>query len=189
MRPITTTLIFSVVSFILGCDTASPEPEENVGQVDQAVCAICSCPLGDECKATGDCGGIVQFSPSLPNPCIEDCQCPSGTRCTRDGGSYGFCRTPTCSASYSVTTVPLNGTTTFSISSQYMPPGAYTKLFGTKDGIQDVNGTVFNLTSGSFTITDSPGLGGKYIRYVMMYGPNNATLCSTQNQPASVTFQ
>jgi hypothetical protein len=189
MRSIATTLFFSVITLVLGCNAARPEPEENVGQVDQALCDICSCPRGSECKANGSCGGIdpdvVKFGP-VPALCVEDCQCFSGERCLRGpGASYGLCTS--CSVWYNPLNVPLNSTTTFSISSLNMPPGAYTQLFGTRDGAWDVNGTVFNLTSGNFTITNSPGLAGTYVRHVVMRGPSNEFLC--ESPEASVSFQ
>jgi hypothetical protein len=89
--------------------------------------------------------------------------------------------------SYSPVNVPLNGVTIFSVSSSHMPPGAYTQLFGTRNGAWDENGTVFNLTSGSFTITNSPGLAGTYVRHVVMRGPSNEFLCLSPE--ASVSFQ
>lgn len=60
-----------------------------------------------------------------------------------------------------------------------MPPGAYTQLYGTKNGIPDENGSIYNLTSGDFPILNSPGLAGTYMRYVVMRGPSNELLCTS----------
>lgn len=198
MRAIVTIPMIVPFWVILGCEAAEPEPplddaaEEQVEEVDQALCADCNCPRGTRCYVDGTCQGYPVFGP-IPNlgpPCIGDCQCPAGTRCEMDIGSpssYGYCVTPTCSVSFDAVTVPPNGTTIFTVTSQWMPQGSYSLLYGTKDGVWDENGSVYNLTSGAFPIVNSPGLAGDYMRYVVMKGPQHEVLCQTA--PAYAYFQ
>ncbi|WP_200883653.1 putative metal-binding motif-containing protein, partial [Archangium violaceum] len=87
----------------------------------------------------------------------------------------------TCSAWFSTSTVPSGGTATFGFStSGSIPAGSRAYLYGTRDGVMDTNGTVsYDQTTFSFLVLNSPGLQGYYQRYVVIRGPNNATLCTT----------
>lgn len=167
----------------------------------QASCNSCECPRGQACNYAGVCAGYPVFGPiprpPLFPPCVCDSQCwlggpdappMPGAVCTNYGGSgYGYCAVPQCSASWSLAVVPPNGTVDFIVSSDWMPPGSYSRLYGTKDGITDENGAVYNLVSGVFPIQNNPGMAGTYMRYLRMYGPDHAQLCVTA--PTYSTFQ
>jgi hypothetical protein len=98
-------MVWMFISLCLsfGCTTNEAEPRsdktsvEGVGQVEQEICydceppiTDCDCPLGT--RASGQsCVGYFVVGPTA-NPCVADCQCGSGYRCT--GGpypSYGQC--------------------------------------------------------------------------------------------------
>ena len=64
---------------------------------------------------------------------------------------------------------------------------ASTTRAGTRDGVIDEAGSLFNLVSGSFPITNSPGMAGSYVRYIRMFGPDHAELCESPH--AAVVFQ
>ena len=81
--------------------------------------------------------------------------------------------------------VPQNSTTTFTVSSEFMPADSYSLLHGTKDGVVDEAGSYYNWVSGEFPITNSPGFAGAYTRYINMYAPDGRWFCQTNIAPAT----
>jgi hypothetical protein len=178
--------------------TAAQEEPGTLGEFEQALGQTCSinddCPRGTGCY-NGTCIGIVQFGP-VPAPplspaCVSDGQCaPYGRRCSIDtttftpGGSYGYCFAPTCSVSWGSFWIPQNSTVDFTVTSNEMPGGSYSLLHGTRNGVIDENGSYYNLVSGVFPITNSPGLSGFYSRYVRMYAPDGRLFCTTNESYA-----
>ncbi len=158
------------------------------GVMPQVSCAShCNCPLGQQC-AGGTCQTIIFPSPAPPTPpCMADCQCALRSYCNGANGGWGICIAPTCSVAWSYSPVPSGSTVNFLISSSQMPANSYLKLYGTRNGVVDENGTVYNLVSGTFPIPNAPGSSGVYTRYVRMYSPTNRLLC--QSNTANVTFQ
>lgn len=190
-----------MVSFclILGCDAAEPEPppledvaaedeeaeeaEEDFEERSLLLCNDdCICPPATRCW-DGICTSYARFGP-IPihlSACVDDCQCLAGTFCDNAFGSYGYCQsqTPSCSLSFDAAVVQPGATTNLTVTSELMPAGSFSLLYGTKDGVPDENGSMYNLTSGSFPIVNSPGLAGVYTRSAVMYGPQNQPLCWT----------
>jgi len=177
------------LSFGCAIDKPAPLPDENAGEsFGEATQALTSCrshsdcPVGTYCDTSGTCSSFV-IGPTPPPICGSDVQCmPYGQRCTNTSpnlGTYGSCVTPACSAQYSLSSVPLGGTTFFNVNSN-APSGSYSLLYGTRDNVQDAFGTLFQLTSGSFPIQNTAGLAGYYMRYLDMYAPNNQLWCRTQ---------
>lgn len=172
-----------------------------LAETSQAVCSDCACPRGQRCNFLGVCAAYPVFGPiprpPLFPPCVCDSQCwiggpdappMPGAVCTNYGGSsYGYCEVPQCSVSWALAVVPPNGTVDFIVSSASMPPGSYSRLYGTKDGVTDENGAVYNLVSGVFPIQNNPGMAGTYMRYLHMHGPDHTLLCVTA--PTYSTFQ
>jgi len=186
-----TTITFIYLYFSLGCTTGNPIPspdENSVENLTEAVQALTSCrshsdcPVGTYCDTSRTCSSFV-IGPTPPPICGSDSQCiPSGQLCTNRNpnlGNYGSCVTPNCSAQYSLSNVPLNGTTYFNVSSN-APSGSYSRLYGTKNNIQDAFGDLYQLTSGSFPNQNLPGLAGSYMRYLDMYTSDNQLWCRTQ---------
>jgi hypothetical protein len=101
----------------------------------------------------------------------------------------GAACTTTCSAWFiGFYYIHSGGTTTFGFqTSGYIPAGSRAYLYGTKNGVVDENGSAsFDQTTFSYDVLNSPGREGYYERYVVIRGPNNATLCTTNI--ASITF-
>jgi hypothetical protein len=187
----TTIMVFIGLCLSFGCVTDKPAPlsDDNAGETlaeaSQALTSCSShndCPVGTYCGTSGICSSAV-FGPTPPPTCGSDFQCiPLGQLCTNRNpnlGFYGSCVTPTCSAQYSLSYVPLNGTTYFDVSSN-APAGSYSRLYGTKNNNPDEFGTVYQLASGSFPILNSPGLAGSYMRYLDMYTSDSRLWCRTQ---------
>jgi len=186
-----TALAFISFCLSFGCaiDKPAPLPDENAvegfGEETQALTSCRShsdCPVNTYCDTSGTCSMFV-IGPTLGPTCGSDVQCmPYGQRCTNTSpnlGTYGSCVTPACSAQYSLSSVPLGGTTYFNVSSN-APSGSYSRLYGTRDNVQDAFGTIYQLTSGSFPIQNTAGLAGYYMRYLDMYAPNDQLWCRTQ---------
>ncbi len=147
----------------------------------------CNCPLWQKCSG-GLCVDVRYPGPMPPSPpCMADCQCAARSYCTASGTSWGFCVAPTCSLAWSASTVPPNGSANFIISSTQMPANSYLRLYGTRNGVVDANGDIWNLVSGTFGIPNTPGTAGVYVRYVRMYSPTNRLLC--ESNTVTVTFQ
>jgi hypothetical protein len=130
-------------------------------------------------------------------PCVCDRQCGEGwtlpaqpgrgaARCELSG-TYGYCVNPTCELYWSAGSVAPGGTVTLSVTSSNLPEGSYLRLYGTRNGVVDEAGSLFNLVSGSFPITNSAGLEGSYVRYIRIFGPDHAQLCESPH--AAVEFQ
>ncbi|WP_375768932.1 MopE-related protein [Archangium gephyra] len=100
--------------------------------------------------------------------------------CSGSVDEGGVCDT-SCYAYTSSYTIPSGGTATFGFStSGYIPAGSRAYLYGTRDGVMDTNGTEsYDQTTFSFLVLNSPGLQGYYQRWIVIRGPNNATLCTT----------
>ncbi|WP_395833744.1 MopE-related protein [Archangium violaceum] len=92
----------------------------------------------------------------------------------------------TCSAWLSSATVPSGGTATFGFSaSGPIPAGSRSYTYGTRNGVVDANGSPsHDQTSLSYLVLNSPGLEGYYERYMVIRGPNNALLCTTNTVSA-----
>ena len=180
-----TAMVFTYVCLSFGCVTDDPTPLPEEAEAAQEVLTFCSshdaCPVGTYCDVGGVCSGFV-IGPNPGPVCGNDHQCsPYGLRCTNTSpnlGTYGSCVSPSCSAQYSLAYVPAGGTTFFNVSSN-APSGSFSRLYGTRDNRQDAFGDIFQLTSGSFPILNSPGLAGSYMRYVDMYAPNGQFWCET----------
>jgi len=191
-------IAFTNLCLSFGCatDQPLPLPDESAGETfaetAQALTSCRShsdCPVGTYCDTSGTCSSFV-IGPTLGPACGSDSNCTFGQLCTNRNpslGFYGSCVTPDCSAQYSLSFVPLNGTTYFNVTSN-APSGSYSRLYGTKDNNPDAFGTMFQLTSGSFPILNSPGLAGYYMRYLEMYTSDNRLWCQTQNQPTYTYF-
>jgi hypothetical protein len=179
-------LVFLCSSF--GCATSEPEPrvEQATAQLGdgQACSSDCQCDRGFRCTS-GTCQSIVQFGP-VPGPplspaCVCDSQCPTGSVCSdphNTSSSYGYCITYACTISFAPYYTPPGGTTTLTLTSD-SPPGSYSLLYGQKNSSWDTIGAYYGLTSGSFSITNTPGLAGLYMRYAVLYRPDGQQLCTT----------
>lgn len=208
MRAIVIMPIMVSFCLILGCDAAEPEPPslEDVAEEDEEAEEVfeerghplpcddhCDCPFGFSCS-NGTCWDYIEFSPTHIYSCVADCQCDAektgmtGMTCyySSPTNAYGACYTPNCSLSFDAAVVQRGATTNLTVTSEFMPAGSYTLLYGTKDGVPDENGSRYNLTSGTFPIVNSPGLAGEYTREAVMYGPQNQLLCWTD--PVTVEF-
>jgi hypothetical protein len=87
----------------------------------------------------------------------------------------------TCSAWITAYYIPSGGTATFGFqTSGYIPAGSRAYLYGTRNGVVDAYGSdSYDQTTFSYVVLNAPGLEGQYQRYVVIRGPNNATLCTT----------
>ncbi|WP_225414668.1 RCC1 domain-containing protein [Stigmatella hybrida] len=92
-----------------------------------------------------------------------------------------------CSAWMSSATVPSGGTATFGFSAVgSFPAGSKAYLYGTRNGVVDTNGSLsYDQLTFSYLVLNSPGLEGYYQRYVVIRGPNNLDLCTTNTVPAT----
>jgi hypothetical protein len=170
-------------------ELGNPVPT-GLAEKSQASCVSCACPRGQACNHLGVCAGYPLFGP-IPGPplwpaCVCDSQCPTGSVCSLSNG-YGYCQVPTCAAFWDVAVVPPNGTANFGVSSQWMPAGSYSRLYGTRNGVLDTDGLLYNTVAGSFLVQNAPGLAGFYMRYVRMFGPDHTPLC--QSEPVYITLQ
>lgn len=151
--------------------------------VGGACTTSCDCPLDSTCSS-GVCVILPVAGPRSPNPrCYADCQCSSPQYCSATPPSHGYCE-PSCSVKWLREIVPPGQGTLFIIRSNGLPAGSYSRLYGTKDGVTDVNGQIWQTTSGSYGVTYGPGV---YTRYMKMFSAANVQLCQTN--VSSVTFQ
>ncbi|WP_224367814.1 RCC1 domain-containing protein [Hyalangium versicolor] len=86
-----------------------------------------------------------------------------------------------CSAWFSSATVPSGGTATFGFSAVgSYPAGSKAYLYGRRNGVVDTSGSFsYDQLTFSFLVLNSPGLQGYYERYIVIRGPNNQDLCTT----------
>lgn len=155
----------------------------------------------------GDNGFVVGPTPTPSSP-VLGCTQPSGyvsnsndcddTNASVNPGAAEVCNRVddncngpvdevcTCSAWFSSATVPSGGTATFGFTaSGPFPAGSRSYLHGTRNGVVDANGSPsYDQTTFSFLVLNSPGLEGKYERYVIIRGPNNVELCRTNTVSA-----
>lgn len=154
----------------------------------------CNCQTFHEC-VNGTCQYTAPIGGHPPPPgdyCKSDCQCGNLTGyCTNNNNpsQWGYCVATTCAISWSPTVVAAGATTIMTLSSTGMPANAYTRLYGQKNGLPDpsAGGAQFNVTSGSFPITNGPGMAGHYTRWVRMYTSYGQQIC--QSGSSSVLFQ
>jgi len=191
--------VFTILMLAGGCavsETSSPAAQEDLpvlGESKQAVGQSCRindhCPRGMGCY-NRTCIQIVEFGPIPEAPlapaCVSDGQCaPAGRRCGINttayypGGPHSYCLAPTCSVSWNPSWVPQNSTTNFTVTSNEMPVGSYSLLYGTKNGTADEYGSYYDWVSGIFPITNYPGFAGYYMRYIDMYTPDGRWFCQT----------
>ncbi|QRN97743.1 sialidase [Archangium violaceum] len=91
-----------------------------------------------------------------------------------------------CSAWLTSNRIPSGGTATFGFtSSGPFPAGSRAYLYGTRNGVVDTNGSLsYDQISFSYLVLNSPGLEGYYERYVVIRGPDNLDLCTTNTVSA-----
>ena len=190
MTHVTIESLLPWICLAAGCAAEAPTPHR--AQRTAAVTAGQSCSSDCECDrglrcTNGTCQGFVEFGP-IPAPplspaCVCDSQCPSGTLCSNPQNtptSYGYCHAYQCSLTFAPYYVGPGDSTALSLTSDPPPPpGSYTLLYGTRDGVTDVAGARFDLTAGTFAIANTPGLAGAYVRYATIHRPNGELLCST----------
>lgn len=189
---------FMSMAILWGCATGEPEgdpavPGESLALSESEQEVVQACSVNDDCARgygcyNGTCFGYVVFGP-VPAPpfspaCVSDGQCaPAGRRCGMHtttytpGGGYSYCVVPTCSVSWSYSPVPQGSTVNFNVTSEYMGHGAFSLLYGTRNGSWDVYGDYYNLVSGVLLVANSPGLSGDYMRFVDMYAPDGRWFC------------
>lgn len=167
---------------------ASEAAGKQAGELTAQACTTdCQCSLGTHCVG-GTCVGAIIAGPPPPQPvCFSDCQCGPSSRCNNPPGDWGQCAS--CSISWSAATVPPGGTVNLILSSTAVPADGYTRLYGQKNGMPDpsAGGAQFNVVSGSFPITNGPGMNGYYSRWVQMFNASGRMLC--QSAISYVNFQ
>ena len=192
--------LFLVGPALLGL-AACTQPDSSepplAGAADQALLgagAACSsdCACGRGLRCTGGvCASYVEFgpipAPPFSPPCVCDAQCPSDRFCTNNQASptsYGYCVAASCSAGFSPTFVPAGSSTLFTLASHAdfdspLPAGSFSRMYGTRNGVQDAFGEAYPFTAAVFSIANTPGLAGSYTRYVGVHRPDGGLLCTT----------
>ncbi|AKJ06107.1 BNR repeat domain protein [Archangium gephyra] len=141
----------------------------------------CTPPPGYS-ATTNDCDdGNRYVNPGAPEVCDG-----ADNNCNGSADEGGVCPTTTCSAWLTRTSIPSGGLATFGYTtSGYIPAGSRAYLYGTRNGVVDANGSPsYDQTTFSYDVLNAPGLEGYYQRYVVIRGPDNATLCTTNTVSA-----
>lgn len=194
-------LISSILALAGGCAVSETDsaaaPQESLTLGESELGALQSCTRNDQCALGTACYNRTCIDlPSPPGPlpeepwgerCVNDAQCaPFGRRCEVHTNTYvpngpvGYCVAPSCSVSWSLSVIPPNATTNFIVTSSEMPwGGSYSVMYGTKNGVTDVDGAYYDWIEGVFPITNFPGFAGSYMRYLEMYAPDGRLFCTT----------
>lgn len=183
--------VFTMFGLIGGCAVSDTNPtgaqaEAYIIGEGQSCIVNDHCPRGLGCH-NGVCKLLSVFGapePPYAPACASDGQCPPGRRCgvhtvTYDDLTADYCIAPTCSVEWSSNVLPPNSTTNFIVTSDEMPTGSYSLLYGTRNGIADVQGSYYGWVNGVFPITNFPGFAGFYTRRIEMYAPDGRKLCET----------
>jgi len=109
------------------------------------------------------------------------------TVCTSNIATTTF-EAPKCTASFSKSVVAQGSSVVFSLSSVGdIPAGSISYLYGTKNGVTDEPGNAFSGPNFSYTITNTPGLAGSYVRWLVVKTSSGQKVCQSNN--TSTTFQ
>lgn len=113
---------------------------------------------------------------------------PDGTTvCTSNVATTVF-QAPTCTAAFSKSVVAQGDSVVFSLTSTgNIPAGSISYLYGTKNGVTDEPGNAFSGPNFSYTITNTPGLAGSYVRWLVVKTSGGQKVC--QSNQTSTTFQ
>ncbi|MDC0710747.1 hypothetical protein POL68_19880 [Stigmatella sp. ncwal1] len=156
--------------------------------VRQDVAQVCggNALVGWSTVAWGTLGGVPLYAIAVNNQTgarqpLNTTPLYSTIPCNGTFGSVRSC----CSLAFSSSSVPAGATVTLALSSWgYIPAGSISYLYGTRNGVPDEFGSPYYVTSGNFSIVNSPGLSGSYERRVTIVGPYGETLC---NSPSTAT--